>query len=994
MFRFKILFQVLLALPLLTFAQKNLPVLPEDSLYSWDVIQDILKHESSVTYRDGKQPLGAFFLDVHRRYLPLDSMPPLLVKAVVSAEDKNFYEHKGLDYKALASAVFSNLTKFSLKRGGSTITQQTAKNLYQSPAQKKMQRLLQKGPELKAAFKLEKYLTKNQILEIYLNQFFVSGNGRGAGIAAQYFFKQDLKKLGILELAFIAGSVKGPNQYNPFTAANTEIRDKKLKRAHDRAIYVLKRMYEDKHLTKEVYEKERKRTLPFKKGDFRFSLSNPLTLVQKELEKKEIKAILEEYDVTDVYEAGLKIITTLDHDVQIQSEIALQKQLSRLDRILLGDQAPKSNQQVSRTGTLLAGEYLLGKICSLLVDKSGVPQRIQVQFGVAKGWVEKPELNTWLEDLHFHLTGIERPLGQKFLKEQLQTRLKLGALVECLVLWPKKGNPSLALIQRSRIQGSVQVLHKGEVLAHVGGFENQGYDRVAQARRQFGSTVKPYVYAAALELGWHPLDSLDNRPQLFQLGSTLYYPRATHESPPFVSMAWACKNSDNIASVWLMYHLFDKKSHADFWAEARKLGAHPDNFDTDEDFINFVQDTLGFSLSEGQGQEMIFSKVKKAMVVELFENNNDEEAEWLRKLPFGRGWIQELAKISSNHSPLETQRIQFLKHSYSYYVHDNFLNNPGETQHLSSNLLEILQKLKNQFDQALAQETPTYTLEHLYESSEFRAAMAIRYTVQFCKRLGIQSFIDPVLSFPLGSSTLSLAEATTAYSRMVTGYSWKSRKLKSEPVLIQKIFLSDGTLIYQDKAQSQEVISPRTRLGLASMLREVVRAGTAARLNADIQVKAEQAGVVLPALGKTGTTNDFRNSAFMGALPLPPQGSGKFSLEEAAAIGIYIGFDRNQSMKIHSFRGFGGNTVLSPWADVAAALAQAKQVAAQIRASGSGLPGYETGFIEGQDLEANFSVQKETGLEPGKNTWGHLLSFFQPKKADDSNLRSFTTISR
>lgn len=989
----------LLALSQTVFSANDRPTPPpEDSIYSWDYIQNQLKHESAVTYRDGKEPLGAFFQDVHRRYLPLDSMPPLLAKAVIAAEDQRFYNHGGVDYSALMSAIASNVTGFSLKRGASTITQQTAKNVYSKPSKHKLQRLMQKGPEMVAAFKLEKYLTKNQILEIYLNQFFVSGNGRGAAIAAQFFFNQPLDKLELLELAFIAGSVKGPNQYNPFTAPNPKIRDEKIQKSHDRARYVLRRMYEDKYIDKKTYEKEIARTLPFKKGDFRFSLSNPLTLVQKELEKKQIQKILDEYEVGDIYEAGLKIVTTMDHDIQIRSEIALQKQLSRLDRVLLGDQIPPNNFQVSRTGTLRAGEYLVGRICSLVVVK-GLPEKAQVSFGVAKGWVEKAELNAWLEDLHYNQKGIERPLSPDFLKQQFKTRLKVGAPVECIVLWPKKNVSSLALVQKARIQGSLQVLHHGEILAHVGGFENQGYDRVAQARRQLGSTFKPFVYTAALELGWHPLDSLDNRPQVFQMGDTYYSPRALHDSPDFVSMAWACRNSDNIASVWLTYHLFDKKSMGDFWTTTRQINAHPDDFDTDEQFVRFVQDSLGFNLGDQRWEELVYQKVRRQIIHALNEKGNVAEAQWLQYLPYGRGWEKEIKKYNPTHSNDNSTMYAQYSNSFTQLMsklHSETLE-PQLKNQLSTQQIHILEELNQKFQQQLSAEGPSYTTENLWESSEFRCLMGLRYTIALCRKLGIKSRLEPVLSFPLGANSISLGEATVAFSRMITGKEWNSRKLGGEPTIISKILLADGTVIYQDKTESKNSVTDRVRWGISSMLREVVRSGTAFKVSRELGINHRGQWMSLPALGKTGTTNDYRNSVFIGSIPLPRKGSSQFSLEEAATIGIYVGFDRNESMKKHGFRGFGGTTTLPPWIEVGDAIRERMKIGSFLDMDSPDLIGRsEFGLEEAVGLDEVFYVQKESGLLPAKNTWSSLMSFFkiQHPSSDSTGNYPFHTLSR
>ena len=137
----------------------------------------------------------------------------------------------------------------SLKRGGSTLTQQTAKNLFG----RKGRTVRGKLEELINAYRLERHFTKKEILEFYLNQFFVTGNGHGVRIAARYFFDKDLADLNLAECTFIAGSVKGPNQYNPFLAETPEKKRAILERVHYRVAYVLKQMRRHDKITEAQY---------------------------------------------------------------------------------------------------------------------------------------------------------------------------------------------------------------------------------------------------------------------------------------------------------------------------------------------------------------------------------------------------------------------------------------------------------------------------------------------------------------------------------------------------------------------------------------------------------------------------------------------------------------------------------------------------------------------------------------------------------------------
>src|SRR5262249_50852768 len=152
--------------------------------------------------------------------------------------DKNFYTHHGVDPVAIVSAVALKV-RGGRMRGASTLTQQTARNIlgwWDVSLSRKVRELI-------AALQLERLYSKRQILEFYLNPFHVSGNGRGIGIAARYYFNKDVKDLDLVESAFIAGSVKGPSQYDPFIKFTKERREAALKKAFTRKNYVLRRMY-------------------------------------------------------------------------------------------------------------------------------------------------------------------------------------------------------------------------------------------------------------------------------------------------------------------------------------------------------------------------------------------------------------------------------------------------------------------------------------------------------------------------------------------------------------------------------------------------------------------------------------------------------------------------------------------------------------------------------------------------------------------------------
>ena len=203
-------------------------------------IRKIFGKESEVYYSDGVTKLGVFFDTAHRRYVTFEEIPKTFVNALVASEDERFFQHVGFDPVGIIRAIVRNIQAGKVVQGGSTLTQQTAKNLF-----KRTDRSLEaKLKELLFALRLEYHYSKEQIFEFYANQFYVSGNGHGFGVAARYYFDKTPQELTLLESAFIAGSVKRPNYYNPFIKKSTEAIASARSRAKARTRYVLDKMLE------------------------------------------------------------------------------------------------------------------------------------------------------------------------------------------------------------------------------------------------------------------------------------------------------------------------------------------------------------------------------------------------------------------------------------------------------------------------------------------------------------------------------------------------------------------------------------------------------------------------------------------------------------------------------------------------------------------------------------------------------------------------------
>ena len=305
----------------------------DTSHLSRENIQRILARESLVFYNDGRTQLGSFFGEEHRIYTKLTDIPIHFQQAIVASEDGSFFQHMGIDIKSTFRAAYRTL--FQGKReGASTITQQTIKNLFGRP--KGANIFWIKYIEFINAVKLEKKYSKQDILEFYLNQFGVTSNGRGVGIASKYYFNKDVSDLNITESAFIVGSVKNPSKYNPFTKRSALAREKARENAKIRKNYVLKRLFLTGKLDGPLYETLRTEDVPFEKGKFRFNRLTVLDLVKRHLSQPEILRAVGASSVEQLSEMGLSITTTIRESIQKQTEFALQRNLSRIDMILKG----------------------------------------------------------------------------------------------------------------------------------------------------------------------------------------------------------------------------------------------------------------------------------------------------------------------------------------------------------------------------------------------------------------------------------------------------------------------------------------------------------------------------------------------------------------------------------------------------------------------------------------------------------------------------------
>jgi membrane peptidoglycan carboxypeptidase len=304
-----------------------------DGKFTKENILRNLNGESRVLYSDGVSVIGAFFDINHRLYVPYDSIPQTLIDAIVSAEDSKFWKHNGFDMSGFMRAMFNNAKSLRFKQGGSTLSQQTVKNIFG----REDKSLKSKWTELADALRLERHFSKQEILEFYLNQFQVYGSGRGAAIAAIYFFNKPLSGLSLEECAFIAGTVKGPYNYDPRVQKTPEKASEALKKGEMRTRYVLRRMLDNHYISQDVYDAAKVPELNY--GEFKFNASSLLDKIDRELNEDVYAALFDSFGIEDWRRAQIKIVTTLDANLQGKAEQAVKDNLNNLQAKIAADTA-------------------------------------------------------------------------------------------------------------------------------------------------------------------------------------------------------------------------------------------------------------------------------------------------------------------------------------------------------------------------------------------------------------------------------------------------------------------------------------------------------------------------------------------------------------------------------------------------------------------------------------------------------------------------------
>ncbi|MBI2571614.1 MAG: transglycosylase domain-containing protein [Candidatus Schekmanbacteria bacterium] len=426
---------------------------------------------TTIVARDGR-PLHEF--TVERRYpVPMAQVPEHMINALIAVEDERFFYHRGIDPMGILRAAWENLQAGRIVEGASTLTQQLARELFLS----RDRRFLRKFKEQLVALQMEKILTKNEILELYLNEVYFGHGAYGVEAAAQAYFGKSVADTTIAEAAMIAGMPQAPSRYSPVT--NPEL-------AEQRRAIVLRRMLEQGYITAQEHveaEAEHVRLAPTPTSTARDDNGYFLEHVRRTLEEK--------FGSEAVHRGGLTVVTSLDPELQAAAQEAVRFGLHEHSRRhgFRGPISPASIlPQWSPTGKEKVGDVVLGKIEA--IADGAVAVRLH---GTTRGRLPRAGYS-WAGTDPQKLFKV----GERYLFRIAKPASTASASPEV----------ALELEQAPRAQAALVAMdvRTGDLLALVGGYDFAAskFNRATQSRRQPGSAFKPIVYAAALENGFAP----------------------------------------------------------------------------------------------------------------------------------------------------------------------------------------------------------------------------------------------------------------------------------------------------------------------------------------------------------------------------------------------------------------------------------------------------------------------------------------------------------
>ncbi len=502
-------------------------VVMEPNLPSLDAITDYRPKVPLRVYTSDHVLIGEFG-EERRRIARFDEIPDVMKKAVLAIEDYRFYEHGGVDFIGIARAGVSDLSHGGASQGASTITMQVARNFFLSSEKTYTRKVY----EMLLAYKIERALTKDQILELYMNQIYLGERSYGFASAARVYFGKDLKDITLAEAAMLAGLPKAPSAYNPVVNP---------KRAKIRQLYILKRMLELNYITQAQFDQASAEELHARVAGTEYA-------VHAEYVAEMVRQMMYAQYREDTYTRGFSVTTTIDSADQDAAYHAVRKGVMDYERRhgYRGPEGfvslpPDADDRDEAIDDALADHPDNGDLIAAVVTSANA-KAITVEF------VNGDAATIAGDSLHFVANSL-RTNGPA------ASRIKPGSIVRVM----KDAKDNWAMTQLPQVEGALVSLvpQDGAIRALIGGFDynKNKFNHITQAWRQPGSSFKPFIYSASLEKGLGPATIINDAPLYFPPNgpnAQAWEPKDDDQPDGPMSMRTALMKSKNLVSIRIL----------------------------------------------------------------------------------------------------------------------------------------------------------------------------------------------------------------------------------------------------------------------------------------------------------------------------------------------------------------------------------------------------------------------------------------------------------
>ncbi len=557
---------------------KTYPNLPD--------ISDLLDYRPKLPLRvySSEAVLLGEFGEERRRLTPIEDIPKVMIDAVLAIEDTRFFEHNGVDYKGMVRATLANLGRVK-SQGASTITMQVARNVYLTSEKTYTRKIY----EVLLTFKLEHLLSKEKILEIYMNQIFLGHRAYGFAAASEVYFGKPLRDVTVAEAAMLAGLPKAPSAYNPISNPQ---------RARARQLHIIDRMEENGFIHPTQAEHARQEPLKLRRASLEANTAPTNAEYVAEMARQLIYAQYGE----ETYTRGLNVYTSLQLDKQQVAYQALREGIMTYER-RQHYRGPEAS--ISLPTDPQALEEAVDEILQQHPDNGNVLAAVVLQAAPNKLVVQRPQ-GEKIDIIGAGLTPVASGLSAK---ASAKVKITPGAVIRII-----HTGKAWAATQLPEVEGAFVALEPGTgaIRALVGGFDFQKnkFNHVTQAWRQPGSAFKPFIYSAALEKGITPATMVNDAPLYFPpkgRGDKPWQPKnydGRFEGP--MTLRTALAKSKNIPSIrvlelatpafaqqWVTHFGFDAAKHPAYLTMALGAGS-----------VTPMQMAVGFATFANMGHQV------------------------------------------------------------------------------------------------------------------------------------------------------------------------------------------------------------------------------------------------------------------------------------------------------------------------------------------------------------------------------------------------------